>query len=188
MAQINSLYRFCESYFSGMSAVAHFPKFRNLSQRKGLEIKFAVSLPFLIFFFFFFNDSTSLSSLPAIVLFRPFYKSILDTQSCLYVKYLIYQGVKQFISQILGVRQRTGWTPRAGMWKAPSALRGSKGCCGQVPITDCQWLSIPAAATFPAQPRASLRKPIMFHCVEILCCHKYPHRGLWQAPHTCPSL
>lgn len=83
-------------------------------------------------------------------------------------------GVKQFISWISGVRQRAGWTPRTGVWEAPSALRGSKGRCGHVPVTGCQWLSIPAAANLPAQPQASLRKqlPIMLHCLEILCCHK----------------
>lgn len=31
------------------------------------------------------------------------------------------------------------------MWKAPSALSSSRGCCGQVPITDCQWLSNPSS-------------------------------------------
>lgn len=95
--------------------------------------------------------------------------------------------VKQFISQILGVRQRTGWTPKRGMWKVPSALHGSKGCCGQVPVTNCQWLSIPAAATFPAQPRAPLRKqlPIMLHCMEISCCHKIsPPRAVASSSHV----
>lgn len=62
-----------------MSAAAHFPKFRNLSWWKGLEIRSAVSLSF------FFNDGISLCSPPAIILFGCIYKYILDSHLLLYV-------------------------------------------------------------------------------------------------------